>query len=233
MPLRDDASVETLRGGHSTPGVVRVGAMIYRPPSSNALLVHELLRHLEHVGFAGAPRFRGIDPHGRERLTYVHGTVPHNVGNVRWTDDQLRQVARLLRTFHDATTGTPLVGQHEVVCHNDAAPWNTVLVDNEPAALIDFDEAAPGSRVRDVSYAVWCWLNLGDERFPPAEQARRMRLFCDAYGLANRDNLLTEIAARQQEIHDKHVSNGHHDRAATVVKEHAWLQHHAVELAVR
>ena len=206
--------------------------MVLRPPSPSAPFVHELLRHLEQVGFAGAPRFRGIDPQGRERLTYINGTVPHNVGDISWTDDQLSQVAHLLRAFHDATAGTSLAGQLEVVCHNDPAPWNVVLVDNTPAALIDFDEAAPGNRLKDVSYAVWTWLNLGDARISPTEQARRIRLFCDEYGLVQRGSLIAEILARQSDIYIMRVARGDHDLAARVTDQRAWVQRHATELAI-
>ena len=46
-----------------------------RPVHGNSPLVHALLKHLEDVGFAGAPRFLGIDSAGREVLTYVAGEV--------------------------------------------------------------------------------------------------------------------------------------------------------------
>lgn len=223
--------VEHLTGG-STQDIVRIGNLVHRRQSANATFVHSLLRYLEQVGFSAAPRFRGIDSHGREQLTYIDGTVVHDVGAIGWTDNQLRHVAKLLRTFHDATADSPLAGVHEVVCHNDAAPWNVVLVDGLPAALIDFDEAAPGSRIRDVSYALWCWLNLGDDHISPREQARRIRLFCDEYGLMRRDNLVPEIIQRQGEIHAMRMAKGHDELAVRVANERAWLQRHAAELGV-
>jgi aminoglycoside phosphotransferase (APT) family kinase protein len=36
-----------------------------------------------------------------------------------------------------------------------------VFVDNRPVAVIDFDMASPGPRIRDVSYGAFLWLNLG------------------------------------------------------------------------
>jgi Ser/Thr protein kinase RdoA (MazF antagonist) len=77
-----------------------------------------------------------------------------------WTEEQLRHAARLLRTFHDAMADSALVGADEVVCHNDYAPWNTVFVAGLPMAMIDFDDAYPGPRVRDVAYA---WVRGGIE----------------------------------------------------------------------
>ncbi|HEV3504472.1 MAG TPA: trifolitoxin immunity protein, partial [Actinomycetes bacterium] len=41
--------------------VVRVGDTVRRPPPANAGFVHALLDHLERRGWAGAPRFLGLD----------------------------------------------------------------------------------------------------------------------------------------------------------------------------
>ncbi|MEO3796453.1 hypothetical protein ABGB14_40175 [Nonomuraea sp. B10E15] len=66
-------------------------------------LVHALLRHLEEAGFAGAPRFLGIDAAGREVLTFVPGEV---AGRPRpeWIADEerLASVGRLVRAYDDA-----------------------------------------------------------------------------------------------------------------------------------
>ncbi len=210
--------------------VVRIGRHVHRPRGPNASFVHALFRQLERVRFAAAPRICGIDDQGREILTYLPGTVPRATDSARWTDDQLHAVATLLRRFHDATAGTPLAADMEVVCHNDAAPWNTVFDGETPVALIDFDDAAPGPRIRDIAYAVWCWLNLGDDRCSPTDQARRLSLFCDAYGLPERAELIAAILARQGEIHAMRVANGHHALAARVAAERAWVERHATLL---
>ncbi len=227
--MRDGDATALLQGG-STPGVVRIGCHVHRPCGSNAPFVHDLLRHLERVGFDASPRVRGFDNQGREILTFLPGTVPHHADDVEWSDGQLRDVATLLRRFHYATAGTSLAAGQEVVCHNDGAPWNTVFVGETPIALIDFDDAAPGPRIRDVAYAVWCWLNLGDDRFSPTDQARRLRRFCDAYGITAREELIDAILARQEEIHAMRVAKGHHELAARVSAERAWLQRHAAHL---
>ena len=63
-----------LLGGTANRGLVlRVGDTVRRPLRPSAPGVHALLRHLEHVGFDGAPRFLGVDEDGREVLSYIAG----------------------------------------------------------------------------------------------------------------------------------------------------------------
>jgi aminoglycoside phosphotransferase (APT) family kinase protein len=159
--------------------------------------VHRLLRRLEAVGFDGAPRLLGVDNRRREVLTFLDGWVPPNLD--RFSDDTLVAAARLLRRFHEATAGSALAGEDEVVCHNDPSPCNFVFVAGRPAALIDFDHAAPGDRLRDVAYAGWLWALSADEGPPVAEQARRLRLMADSYGLAETATLLDAVLRRQEE----------------------------------
>ena len=144
-----------LTGGRLTAGVVRVGDTTRRPSGPHSAFVSRLLRHLEAVGFDGAPRALGVDERGRDVLTFVDGWVPPNLDH--FPDGTLVAAARLLRRFHDATAGSELAAGHEVVCHNDASPCNAVFVAARPVALIDFDHAAPGARQRDVAYAGWLW----------------------------------------------------------------------------
>ena len=55
-------------------GVVRVGDTVRRP--GTAAPVRALLRHLEKVGFGGAPRHLGVDGQGRDVLSWIEGDVP-------------------------------------------------------------------------------------------------------------------------------------------------------------
>jgi Ser/Thr protein kinase RdoA (MazF antagonist) len=125
------------------------------------------------------PRFLGIDSQNREILTYLEGDTGHGITS--WSDAQLIDLAHLLRPIHDALAGTPFAGSRETVCHLDLAPWNTILTANRPTAFIDFDDAAPGTRADDIAYLLWTFLDLGIADVPPATQATRLRLFCDAY----------------------------------------------------
>nr|WP_026876336.1 hypothetical protein [Jiangella gansuensis] len=49
--------------------VVRVGETVRRPVMPWSAAVQALLLHLEAVGFPYAPRFLGLDEHGREVLS--------------------------------------------------------------------------------------------------------------------------------------------------------------------
>jgi Ser/Thr protein kinase RdoA (MazF antagonist) len=191
-----------LEGGRITPGVVRVGDTVRRSTNPNSPFVHELLQHLEEVGFDGAPRFLGVDERGREILSYREGDVPDNI-RPDYSDEVLAGAARLLRRYHDATAGRTSA---EVVCHNDISPVNTVFDNGMPVALIDYDAAAPGERLRDLAYGLFLWLTIEPDAVPLSEQARRTHVFFDAYGTEVPPNLVDAILARQRETVERSFS---------------------------
>jgi Phosphotransferase enzyme family len=179
--------------------VVRIGDTVRRDLGSRAEFAHRLLGHFEHHGWAGAPRLLGVDEHGREILTYLEGHVPWQSQTERVdSSESLVRAARLVRQFHDLTAGTPLAGDHEVVCHNDLSPKNTVYRESDgglllPVAFLDWDIAAPGSRIHDVAHMCWQYLDLGPSVDDVATTSHRMRLICDAYGLADRSRVAESI----------------------------------------
>ena len=77
----------------------------------------------------------------------------------------------------------------EVICHNDVCPENVVYRDGVAVALLDFDFAAPGSRLYDLARLALMTVPIDD----PADAARtgrvgldpftRLRVVADAYGL--------------------------------------------------
>ncbi len=188
---------------------MRAGDTVRRPLGPHSPLVHAVLRHLEDVGFGGAPRYLGLDEQGREVLTYIHGEVagrPHPA----WLadDSRLASVARLLRAYDDAMAGfapsarllrtvTPpdLPGMPpepeeppEFIGHQDITPENVVFRGGEAVALIDFDLARPATRVDEVLNLCIHWAPLSPEqdRSEPlrgVDAVVRTRLAADAYGL--------------------------------------------------
>jgi hypothetical protein len=189
---------EPLAGGFIST-VVRAGDTVRRPAGPNTDFVRRLLGHLESAGWRGAPRFLGIDEHGREVLEFVGGQVPWQPGQLERVsgDACLSGAGALVREFHDLTAGTELAGAAEVVCHNDLSPKNTVYRDGgsgcRPVALIDWDLAAPGERIHDIAHLCWQYADLGPRWQEPHEAARRMRALCDGYRLADRSPVLDAV----------------------------------------
>lgn len=169
------------------------------------------------MGFDAAPRFLGVDEQGREMLSYLPGTV--DFSPAVWRDESLVAAARLLRAYHDATLSYqapadarwqmvyPEPPQHEVICHNDFAPYNLVFAAGLSAGIIDFDLAGPGPRVWDIAYAVYWFAPLYPHDLAYArglddlaQTSRRVRLFCDAYGWNDSSLLLDMLEARLVEM---------------------------------
>ncbi|WP_440118981.1 phosphotransferase [Paenibacillus sp. QZ-Y1] len=200
---------EVLTGGNVNQ-VVKVGNTFRRCTKPNPY-VNELLLHLENVGYDHAPRYLGIDEQGREILSYLDGNVPGNdypeIEGYMWSDESLTAVAKLLRSYHEATVGFAAsspsrfpyseTSQHEVACHNDFALYNIVYKDGFPSGIIDFDMAGPGPRLWDMVYTLYTSVPLAgfspgkDERevVPyhkedhASERKRRIALFFNAYGM--------------------------------------------------
>lgn len=188
-----------LSGGHTTVGVVQIDDTVHRPLAANADYVRLILRQLESVGFAGAPRYLGVDPVGREILSFVPGDVPVVLGD--FDDGILEAAAGLIRRFHDATAPLCRATSFEIACHNDLSPCNTVFRDGRPVAFIDFDALAPGLRSHDLGYAAWLWLDIGDSQRLVDEQKRRLALFLAAYGAkVNNAEIVEAMIWRQSSL---------------------------------
>ena len=218
-----------LTGGMMTEGVVRVGNTVRRPVGPHSPFVHRLLRHLEDVDFDAAPRMLGIDAKGREILSFQHGEAQTAFRARDWSPAQIT-AARLLRRLHDATAGAPLTGGEETVCHNDFSPLNVAFVDGLPASAFDFDQAAPGPRVRDLAYAAWLWLLGADIARHLDHQLALLRTFLDEYGLADehRRGFGGRVVARVEAERDFHARAGRVARPGSWLhREIVWLREHA------
>jgi Phosphotransferase enzyme family len=225
-----------------TGDAIRVGDTMRRPAQPWSASVQAVLAHLQAAGVTCVPRPLGFDELGRDLVGYVPGAVwDYPLPELVWRDSTLVGAARLLRRCHDATTSfeapadarwmlaMPADLPVEVVCHNDFAAYNVVFGDEGPIGVIDWETAAPGARVWDVAYAAYRFVPLSCDA--PAElgtvatQARRLALFCDAYGLdrpscrillptvirrveAVRDLIVSEAAAGSA-VFAVHLAEGH------------------------
>ena len=225
---------QRLDGGRQTADLVRVGDTIRRPRNRNSEFVRAVLRHLEAAGFPGAPRVLGVDEAGREVLSFIEGDVhvaAPGASEPRLSDAHIESAAALIRRFHDATAGTELAGAEEVVCHGDLGPHNTVFLGSEAVGLIDWDDdVAPGRRLVDLGHAVWCFVDVGEDGGPVADQGRRIRLMCDAYGWDDPGAVIDEIAALLQRARDRHANAGRLRAAAIFEELMRWMAGHSEAL---
>lgn len=171
---------------------------------------------MRSAGFTEAPEVLGIDERGREVLRWIEGEP--GVAPIRpevASDEPLVALARMIRRFHDASASfrwdkggwqellRDPSGSDEIVCHNDLSTYN-VIYRAGPVAIVDWELAAPGSRLWDLAYACWWLVPLHRPEYcervgwGEVDQPRRLRLFVDAYGLGEaRSQLLDVIHERQ------------------------------------
>ncbi len=206
--------IEQILSGGNSSLVTRRGETIRRPAGSWSRQVHWLLTHLRRMGILEVPEPLGFDEQGREVLSYLPGLVGHYpLSEAMRSDEVLVSAAKLLRRIHAATAAiaqvrlsgwqAPTRQPVEVICHGDFAPYNCVFEAGKLSGVIDFDHAHPGPRLWDLAYALYRFAPLTAPSNPDgfgsfAEQARRARLFCDAYGLDDRTRVLPQVIARVQ-----------------------------------
>lgn len=178
---------EQLAGGRITASVVRIGDTVHRSRCENSDFVRKVLAHLQRKGADFAPRWLGLDGQGREVFTYLPGTVPDNLGE--FTDEQCCAAARIIARMHALLCDMPGCAPGLTVCHRDLSPCNFTFMDGMPSGVIDWDAAAVGDPRADLGYAMWMWLDIGNEAQEPARVARRMRLMRDVYGRFTLDEL--------------------------------------------
>ncbi len=221
---------------------VRIGTAVHRQPPARSLFVHQVLRFLAEQQYGWAPKYLGMDEHGREVLEYIEGYVPHGqeVPSATWSAETMQEIFERIRKLHDLTSATGLAAGQECVCHGDLSYANTVYRGGRGVAFIDWDLAHPGRRIDDVGYALLEYLSIGEsEASEPAERAQLARTLTNAYGLSaglrrtlvdRMLGLLLETRARQlaamqaaQPAALRLAAAGVPDR---MLVRHAWLAGH-------
>ncbi|CAM3721953.1 phosphotransferase [Smaragdicoccus niigatensis] len=221
---------ERLYGGWGG-AVIRTGGTVRRSTGDWTPAVHALLTHLESAGFDGSPRVFGVDAEGREVLSFIEGqTVATAASWPEWarSESNLVRVGSMLRRFHDAVetfrpdpeltwrSGRSGLEPGEIIGHNDVSLANLVAdSDGRIHSLIDWDNAGPTTRRKDLAIAAWHVVALhapahaearGWTRQP--DVARRLRIFLDAYGLTDRTGFVDDILDRLGHALTKLSANG-------------------------
>jgi hypothetical protein len=257
--VRDRSAEVPLPGGFTNAGLVtRAGDTVRRPLRPTSPATHALLRHLEQVGFDGAPRLLRTDG-AREVLTYIPGTaVIPPYPDWALTDEALVSVAELMCRYHEAVASFDATGHDwpralppryrgAIVTHNDPNLDNVIFEGGRAVALIDFDLAGPGAVAWDVACAARLWAPLRDERDAPeplrGRALERLRIFADAYGLGAEER--SEMVDAMVHAHDwcydivrTAVAGGHPTFDAIwrgggrmrAERTHGWLASHGREM---
>ena len=206
----------------------RSSAGVHRTTGPWMGTVHAFLRHLEVVGFEGAPQVVGEDELGREVLTFIEGDV---LADPAWRPGQatpwpewaqseecLTESAMLLRSLHHAAssfvppTGAkwrqhdcPTLGHDEIVCHGDVGPHNTVYRGGKPVAFIDWDSIRPNHPLVEFGNAAWHYVPLGEDAYfaqsdfvEKPDLAARLALFAHEYGLTDRSPVIWALHQARQ-----------------------------------
>ncbi len=154
----------------------------------------------------------GRDEKGRQVLEYVSGELGAESGT--YSQSELSSIGRMVAELHEASASfVPPAGalwnqvippdREELICHNDVAPWNLVKSPVRGWVLIDWDSAAPSSRLWDIAYAAQSMAGLRADR-PVSESATRLRAIVDGYGLdeVSRSALPAMLGRRARAMYD-------------------------------
>ncbi|MBN2730587.1 MAG: phosphotransferase [Bacteroidales bacterium] len=158
---------QTLEGGLMNAPTL-LDNKVYRQITKSTETIHQLLKHARSKGINWIPEPISFDLN-TEVLSYIKGEVPHEMPSWIWNQSVLTQVALRMREWHDATVDFECDNpkwsfdtntEHQVICHNDFAPYNCVFVHGDFVGLFDFDLCSPGSRLWDMSYTAYRYIPI-------------------------------------------------------------------------
>lgn len=176
--------------------------------------IHALLTHFEAVGFRGAPRSFGWDEQGRHLVEFIEGTRADHPEAPDAALDPAR-IGAFMRQMHDALAsfvppasvqwfdGIPGPGD-DLIIHQDIVPSNIVVAPDGRLVAIDWDAAAPGTRLWDIAQAVHAFAPLSRGGLEPHVSAERLARLADGYGLDEdqREQLLPLLAMRSERMYE-------------------------------
>ncbi|MCX6498120.1 MAG: phosphotransferase [Arthrobacter sp.] len=233
---------EILEGGNVSDGVVRIGSTVRKPWMDSTPSVFEFMTAVRRAG-VDVPAVLGQDEQGRQITEFIPGRLA--LGADPLTRPELHRVGAMVRAIHDAsesfvpprdarwTVAIPSPGE-ELICHNDLAPWN--LMTGDRWTFIDWDAAAPSTRLWDLAYAAQAF-TLSDPNQVPEEAAQNLTAFVGGYDADRRmrgqlaEAMSQRAAAMYQLLESSHDSgrepwgsmyvagHGDHWRAATQYAE--------------
>jgi aminoglycoside phosphotransferase len=189
---------EPLTGGRNASEVVRVGETVRRARDRGSASTARLLGYLESAGYPYAPRYLGVDDHGRDILTYIPGRTTDHPS--QRADGAYARGAAMLRELHDLTARYPLAAGRECFLHGDAGPFNTIFSGGMPVAFIDWTSCRPGDRLDDLGYMAWTWCIQAEGNVPVDAQAAHLRELRDAYGPVPPEALIHAMIRSQDRI---------------------------------
>ncbi|EJQ91859.1 hypothetical protein IGW_03666 [Bacillus cereus ISP3191] len=214
---------EKLTGGNVS-NVYRSKNTVRRELKPDSAKIHKVLQHLENKGFHYAPKFLGIDEKDREVLSFIEGEAGnYPLKEYMRSNDVLKEIAKMLRLYHDAVSDFPLLDDWkpmdhtpnniEVLCHNDFAIYNIIFNDEKPVGIIDFDVAASGPRIWDIAYTLYTCVPLSRVYYTESGEAihyesaqhadsikERVKLFVQSYGKSMDEDYLEMVLLRLEAL---------------------------------